>query len=512
MIVEARATVRNAGLLVAQQGVNLASAFCFATLVPRLMGPEVYGRYALVTSLSLWFITGSALGFAPVLGRYVPQFAAEGADLKAFFERLLATRLLAGALAAGLYLLLTLLWLRDLDPLVLAIMAGVIFVQALSQLYFSLFLGLNQGARWGMGLVIRGWASLILLLPGFYLGGLRGACLGLLLAELVVLSSGAWWARAHLARHRPRTDLGELAPYFRFWLVFFANDLLFTAFQYSGPSMVRAISGDYTQVAYFGVAYSVFRTAAVLLPQLTLSFAPLLLSLLAAGHFEAIRNWVERLLKWVALVGVLIVSGVLLLGDDLIPAILGSAYRPVVANLVPLSLTVLVLGLINVARLLAVVYDQPGVVAWASGLRLAVFWSLGLPLVAWLGGAGGCLAVLIASTLHGLYATWRMRRVALAYSLWSWALVIALGGLFLPLVWLRASPPVNAALYGLFVAGYAALLLAFRLVTPGEIAAIRQAIGVKGRGLGSGVRGEDAYQGLRYAASQESEHTQGESS
>ncbi len=508
MIVEARATVRNAGLLVAQQGLNLASAFCFATLVPRLMGPEVYGRYTLVTSLSLGLAAASALGFAPVLGRYVPQFAPENDDLKAFFVRLLTTRLLTGALAAGLYLLLTILWLHDLDPLVLAIMAGVIAVQTLSQLYFSLFLGLNRAARWGMGPVIRGWAALILVLPGFYLGGLRGACLGLLLAELVVLAIGAWWAQAYLAWPRPRTDLRGLAPYFRFWSIFFVNDLLFTAFQYSGPSMVRAISENYTQVAYFGAAYSVYRVIAALMPQITLSFAPLLLSLLAAGQTQAIRDWVERLLKWLALAGVLIVFGILLLGDDLVPAVFGSAYRPVIANLLPFALTTLVLGLVNVTRLLAVVYDQPGVVAKASGLRLAVFWGLGLPLVAWLGGVGGCLAVLIATALHGFYATWRMRPVSVAYSLWPWALVIVLGGLFLPLVWLRASLPVNAALYSLFVVGYAALLLAFRAITPAEIAAIWQAIGVKSRGLGSGARGEDAYQGPR----RESEHTQGESS
>jgi O-antigen/teichoic acid export membrane protein len=486
MIIEARATVRNAGLLVAQQGVNLASALCFATLAPRLMGPEVYGRYALVTSLSLWFVAASGLGFAPMVGRYIPQFAPEGAHLRLFFGRLLTTRLLTGAVAAGLYLLLTTLWLRDLDPLVLATMAGVIAVQALSQLYFSLFLGLNQAARWGMETVIRGWASLILMLPGFYLGGLRGACLGLLLAELVVFSTGAWWARASLAWHRPRADLRGLAPYFRFWSIFFVTDLLFTAFQYSGPSMVRAISGDYAQVAYFGAAFSVYRLIASLLPQLTLSFAPLLLSLLAAGQTQAIQDWVERLLKALALVGVLIVFGVLLLGDDLVPAVLGAAYRPVVANLLPLSLTALALGLINVMRLLAVVYDQPGVVAKASGLRLVTFWGLGLPLVTWLGGVGGCLAVLIASVVSGMVATWRMRPVSGACSLRSWAFIIALGGLFLPLVWLRGSLAVNAVLYGLFVAGYATLLLAGRAITPGEIAAIWQAVGLKGPGLKSG--------------------------
>jgi O-antigen/teichoic acid export membrane protein len=78
MSAKAQITVRNAGLLLMQRGVNATGGLLFAVLIPRLMGPEVYGQYALVTSLSIWFVLFSGLGFTPVIGRYVPQFTCQG--------------------------------------------------------------------------------------------------------------------------------------------------------------------------------------------------------------------------------------------------------------------------------------------------------------------------------------------------------------------------------------------------------------------------------------------------
>src|SRR5688572_2408609 len=88
---EARHTVRNAGWLVLQRGLHLVTATLFALLVPRLMGPELFGRYALLTSVSMWFAMLSGLGAVSLMTRIVPQFTAAG-DL--FGLRKLITNLL----------------------------------------------------------------------------------------------------------------------------------------------------------------------------------------------------------------------------------------------------------------------------------------------------------------------------------------------------------------------------------------------------------------------------------
>jgi len=76
--------------------------------------------------------------------------------------------------------------------------------------------------------------------------------------------------------------------------------------------------------------------------------------------------------------------------------------------------------------------------------------------------------------LYAAYLTWRMRSV-LPYSLREGAQVLGLGLLFLPLVLLRASWVVNVSLYGLFIAGYSAILVATQVVTRSELAELRQA-------------------------------------
>jgi O-antigen/teichoic acid export membrane protein len=272
-----------------------------------------------------------------------------------------------------------------------------------------------------------------------------------------------------------------MMPYLRFGLVFFASNLVIAAFRRSGETMIRIFAGDYAQVGYFGLAYDIFLTAATVMPFLTLSYAPLFTALLAQGQTEAVRRWSERLLKGLAIGGIMVLFGVLLLGEDLVPLVLGDAYRPVAANLVPLTLALLALALGSVARLLALVHDRPGVALASAVVRLAAFWGLGPLLVAWRGALGGCLAVLAASILYGAYSTWRIRRT-LRYSLRPWALTIALAGLFLPLAWL---PPLagvptlltGAGLYVTFLAGYGGALLLLRIITPAEIEALWRVIG-----------------------------------
>jgi len=169
------------------------------------------------------------------------------------------------------------------------------------------------------------------------------------------------------------------------------------------------------------------------------------------------------------------VFGVLLLGNNLVPLVLGSAYQPVAANLFPLSLTLWVQVLSSVAILLALVYNCPKIAVMSAGIRLAALWIFGPFLVAKWGSLGGCFAVLFASAICAGYLTWRMKRV-MTYSLRKWASIIALGFIFLPLLWLKSSWSINALLYAVFGVGYCALLLLLRIFTFSEAVAVGRAL------------------------------------
>jgi O-antigen/teichoic acid export membrane protein len=453
--------------------IEAATGFLIAFVIPRLMGPAIYGHYVLIASLSLLFMLASTLGFMPVLGRYIPQFIKSGDhhSLQLFFSNLFVIRLFSAALCAAAFLLFTMTWLRDIDPLILKLAAVAMFCRSLSHFTFNLFLGLDQANRWGVGDIIRRVLSLVLVASGFWLFDLQGAMFAWLIIEVLVLGLGIWWVREtftwpDLLKH-PR----EIAPYLRFGLVFFASNLLLSAFERSGEALVRMISHDYVQVGYFGLAYNIYLAVGIALPEFALAFAPWLTTRKLEGQNNIIRIWTERLIKWMTIGSIIIIFATLMLSENIVPVILGQDYTPVATYLIPLMLSLFAVVLGSVARLLSLVFERPQHVLFATMMELIVFWAFAIPLIAWKGGLGASAAFFVASAVYGAYMTYRLQKEAL-YSLRTWFVVILTAVIFLPLIWLRAGIWLNLTLFIGFVICYSALLLLFKLVSKDEAVTI----------------------------------------
>jgi O-antigen/teichoic acid export membrane protein len=242
--------------------------------------------------------------------------------------------------------------------------------------------------------------------------------------------------------------------------------------------MVRLFYPDYVQVGYFGLAQNVYFSISTGISQLTIAFAPFMIILQAQGDTKTLKQWIEHLIIWLSVGVMLVVFGVLLLGNDLVPLVLGISYQPVAANLLPLSIALWFHVLGNMGILLTIVCNRPKIAVMAAAIRLATIWVFGPLLVVKWGSLGGCFTVLFAMVLYAYYLTWHMKRMV-TYSLRKWALAIALGFIFLPLLWLQSSWPVNVTLYGVFLIGYGSLLFFLQIVTPAEVVAVWRAFGSK---------------------------------
>jgi O-antigen/teichoic acid export membrane protein len=132
MTVDTRQTLRGAGLLVLQRVGHVLGALLSAVLVPRLMGPDMFGRYALLSSLAGRLTMMSGLGLRDVIGRYAPVLVAAGdwPGLRRLFSQLLAVRVISGAALMVVYLVLGLAWLREFDGLVIVAAALTVPVGA----------------------------------------------------------------------------------------------------------------------------------------------------------------------------------------------------------------------------------------------------------------------------------------------------------------------------------------------------------------------------------------------
>jgi O-antigen/teichoic acid export membrane protein len=465
--------VRNASFLVAQQGLDALRALVFAAFVPRLLGPEDFGRFALLIATAEWFALVSGLGTAQLMGRFVPVMVRQDdrATARRLLGNVLAVRMLTGAAAGLVFAVLTRLWLRELPVALVAPFAAAVVLRSAANVPFAFLLGLNQAARWGAGEAARRWSSMLLVVAGTLALGLNGACLGVALAEVAVLALGVWWMRSHLSFADLRLEPKFVAPYVRYGLVFFGSTLLVALSNRGGEALIRATAGDYAQVGYFGLASAAYLTGAQGIWLVLMSFLPLLSLLRAEGSLAALGQWADRLLRFVTAAGVVICFAALLLGAEVVTLLAGPAFQPAAGLLVPAGIAVLAYGVAGVGRLLALTLDRPGVALAAGAAQAATMVGLGIPLAARWGAAGVALAMAAATTVQAVVSLSSVRsqvRLRLGPS----AAVAALGVVFLPL----AALPVDGllarmAVFVVFLAGYAVAVRTARLVTAGELRA-----------------------------------------
>jgi O-antigen/teichoic acid export membrane protein len=473
----AERAARSMGWLAVQRALDVVAGAFFVLLVPRLLGPADFGRWALATSIALWFSAVSSMSSTQVAVRFLPALAARSAreELLRILGGLLAVRLLGGAVAALVYFALTASWLRDLDLTAVALIAGTVFLRSVAKLLFAFFLGLGSPARWGVGEALHRWFAVACIVPGVVLGGLRGACWGLVAAEILVLAVGLFWARSLLSWRHLRIIRGELAPYLRFGATFAAGSLLLAFSQRSGELLLRLGVDDYAAVGAFGVGYRAYLTGLFTIWHLSMAFAPELSAMAAAGRRDELVRWAERLRTAGAVLGTTAFLAAVFLGDHVVRLALGARFAPAAPHLAPLALAFVAMALGAICRLEAVVLDRWKMTLAGALLHLTTFWACGWLLVARIGPVGASLAALLAAAVYGGFMALAARRAS-GHRLGRWTRAVALGLPFAALAPLGGGAAADALLCALAFAAYAALLLRLGVVTMSELAALRDVL------------------------------------
>jgi O-antigen/teichoic acid export membrane protein len=476
-----RQAVRNAALLVAQRGLDLLRGLAFAALVPRLLGPADFGRFALVASVAVWFSLLSGMGSVQMMSRFLPAMALrdERVQQQRLLGGLLALRMLTGTGAALAYLLLMSFWLADIGLGLIGPVAAAVAVRSVANVPFAFFLGLNRAARWGAGEMARRWLSLLLVVPGVLAFGLSGAALGVLAAELCVLALGLRWASPYLEPSRVRLDREFLAPFLRYNLVFLAGNLLFAASQRSGEALLRLSVPDYAQVGHLGVALSVYLTGSLGAWQVLTSFVPLLSRLREEGRLQAVAGWAGQLLKFVGVLGVVGLAAALLVGRECVALVFGPSFAPASRLLPIVAVALLAVSLGQVGRAMALALDRARLALGAALAQTLVLFGAGLPLAGRFGAPGVATALAAAATALALLLLLGLRRSG-ALRLGPLAGVLTVGAALVGAAcWATLLLPRPLALV-VFLAGYAVALGASGLVTLAELRGLLDAV----RGVG----------------------------
>ncbi|HXE80320.1 MAG TPA: hypothetical protein VNK41_06195 [Vicinamibacterales bacterium] len=472
---EAQRTIRNAGFVAASRVLHVAGATLFAILVPRLMGPASFGRYALLTSLSEWFAQLSNMGVISVLTRVVPELIASGREAEStrLFTNIFALRIVTATAAAAVYAIVAFVWLGEPDTIAAVLVGLALLCRILASICFALFLGRSQTLRWMAGDLLQRWLVLALVVAGGAAGGLRGACAGYFIATLLVLAVAMTGARRSIDWRVLDPSLRYLRPYLRLGLSFAVSQVLHNVANRSGALIVRVATGNYLQVGFLGAAAAMYQMGGMTVWQVAGSLTPFFVGRFHSGERKAVAGWLSRLLTLMVMGAVLVNFSVLFTGADLIPRLLGSAFAPVVTSLAPLAVALIPFSFAAIGRIVALLVDRPGVAALASAAELAVAWAAGPAMASWLGAPGAAAGMLIGVCAWAFVMWWPLRR-ALEVPFLPAFKALGLGAAFVPVAPLRGGFATNLLL--LLASGAAYILLAVRLhiVSPRDIETLRQ--------------------------------------
>lgn len=401
-----RRFTQTASVISLHKGAQIAGAAVTVMVVPRLLGPEAYGRFSFVLSLTFLAAILADFGTLDVFGRFVPAMAAD--DARKLYVRTLAFTL---AVSAGCFALTVALamalagWMRP----GWALLAGLMVVlRVVSWVPFQFALAKNRIGVWMTEQAWRQWVLLAALVVLYPLLGFSGALLALVAMEAVFAALGLWWGRPYWQRNEFSLDWG----YYRFYVVaglgFFVANLAAVALYRAGPVLVEALTGESAEAGYLNLAIGLYLIVYGTVSQFAQSMIPGLTRLRVAGQPDEMR----RRLRHFTRVGVAMTAAgaaaVWLFAGWGAPIVFGRGFGPAAEPMRWLSLAMPIGVVVWAANVRATVTGRGAVKASAILAALAVFLAGALLLTPTRGATGAAQALALAVLVQGVVLTVRL--------------------------------------------------------------------------------------------------------
>ncbi len=410
MTAEARKMGRNLSLITLNKGIQLVGGALWAVIVPRWMGPEQYGRFALAmsTSLLLWWV--GDLGGLEVFGRFIPPLQEKNPDAahELFGQAFILRVLIALSLIPLMLLLGPMIapWLKGWPAALIGMSAGLHIISWTS---FHLLYARKEMGKWAMELSWR----LLTQLPLVLLAGrwsLTAQMTAYTLNEVIYLSLALWWTRDWFSWQALKPHLAFLKPYLRMGLGFWATNVGLILLFRTGTLMVQVLTGQSAQVSFYDLALTVFFLIFTIIDQLIRSFLPTVTEFHEGGQQERVGRWLQVLTQWGAALAVVAVIGVQYTADWILPFILGGDYVEAATVLRVMLLSLPALVLVGVGTVAAAVHQSPRVKLLAIAMGAIVFWTSALFITPRYGAVGTAWALTAGLNVYALLLFAQVRR------------------------------------------------------------------------------------------------------
>lgn len=357
----------------AGKAVELATLVLLATLVPRVLGPADYGRFAVPLTVVTIGSLAMTLGGPTLMARFVPAASPEErvALARAIGARLAKGR---GAQLAAIAVGATALAVADpstFPPVEVALVVVALALNVATTLALQMTLGLGRAGPWSLRYPLQNTVLIVAVLVLYPAAGVIGSIVAILVAAVASTAFAAVVAAPLVRAAGPRVTVPEGA--IRFGVLQAGGAALVQLTQRGGVLAVALLAGSSVQTGYtalavgiaLGATYAILQAFTVSLPHLARD---------DTARSEARLRRLAGGLLLVLVPGGLVLA---LLLEPLVPVVFGEQYRDAAPAFGP------ALAAVVLAPLAALAVQ-------ASALRLR-------PQVALASGAAGAVAFLVAS-------------------------------------------------------------------------------------------------------------------
>jgi len=455
--------------------VEYVGLVLFSVIVPRVMGPDMYGRFAALLSLFGLLVVISGLGVLPTFGRFVPEYQVQGEKLKiqVLFTQSFFVRVLVAVFLSVVFVLLFTHLLPGTSLFTIAAGVGALLLGVPGITFYQFFYGLNALGKW---LSQESLVKLLLLIGLFLLGGMYSldrAALALFLTQLCLFLLGLVWTRSYFTFSKPVMNLSLLNEHLRFGLHFFSANLLLMVVWRAGEVVVLLFSGETTEVAFFNIANLVAMAVAALISQLAFMLSPSLTVLHVSGEQRRVDAWLGYSLKYLTIASFAFLFAVYTLGEWAVKLVWGEEYFPVIANLKVLALGLLAVPLVRTGISLAILHRRPGELIQVTAGALLTFIVVCAALISRTGSYGASVAVASALGIAGMLSYYKFPLAQVLAIARFWRLLF-LGLLSLGIIALPLALGIPLGLISVIF--FTALLFGSKVVSLREIQHIGQAL------------------------------------
>ena len=475
---EANATTKNLAGVVFFKAILYPVLLLSMMLVPRTMGPTIYGEYAVLISIIVIVTTLVDFGSGAIFGRFVPEFESRGEieNIRKLTTNIFAFKVIIELIVSIILFSVLYFLYRDKYPVIyFFLLIAILVVHDWTTIPLALLFGLNKLVKYALRDPIRRVLSLTFILILFHFFGLIGAIISNLLVEISLALVVFYWTKGYFLFKYFKPDLSFLKPYLRFEALYYLATVLLITQQRLGNPLIEQLAGDTKEVALFDLPNSIFVIVLTFTSLPVESLVPIFSKLLLMGKEGKLINWSKLITKYLGILCSITIGSYILAAPDLIPILIGPQFKEFFPNGVGLLFGMFPMIFAQMAVVYSVVYKQIRKYLTALIFSFTTFITASFLLIPKYASFGCAVAVLISCITLFLVMFFFFKDKILP-CIKEALKVMALGLVFVPFLFIKGDIVISLFVTGGFLAVYFLILFYSGSLKLAEIKEIIQAV------------------------------------